>query len=275
MGWESELGLEVVGVPVRVRCGVAEAWPRLLVANRHLRGVGAAGAVGAEIRGKDGEYGIEVEGRAAVGAADLVTAIRVLHHEVLHAAMARARHLFFVHAGVVEWGGGGLVMPGISGAGKSTLVLALVLGGARFLSDEILAYDPEAHTALPFPRAIKLREVCRPYFPELLESTIGEGEGRFVRFEGLPENCLGTPVAPKWIVLPRWSPEPGFDLRPISGGEALLHLAESALNFGAHRAESLGHLSGLTTGIPCYRLRWNEPRSAAERLRSALGAGAS
>ena len=49
---------------------------------------------------------------------------------------------------------------------------AFVAAGAGFLSDELLAFDPDAGRARAFPRAIKIRDECVDYFPELGTATI-------------------------------------------------------------------------------------------------------
>jgi len=77
---------------------------------------------------------------------------------------AEATGFVFVHAGVVKWGEGALVIPGPSRAGKSTLVLELVRAGAGFLSDEFAVIDPQGLVqAYPRPlwqRLSKTRKRC-------------------------------------------------------------------------------------------------------------------
>jgi hypothetical protein len=53
----------------------------------------------------------------------------------------RARRRTFVHAGVVAWQGGAVVIPGSSMSGKSTLVAELVRAGATYYSDEYAVLD--------------------------------------------------------------------------------------------------------------------------------------
>ena len=54
------------------------------------------------------------------------------------------------HAGAVVVGGGAVALVGATGAGKSSLTAHMLLGGARFLTDDVLAVDnddgaPRAH----------------------------------------------------------------------------------------------------------------------------------
>jgi hypothetical protein len=70
------------------------------------------------------------------------------------AEMARRR--VFVHAGVVGWAGGALLIPGRSHTGKTTLVAELVRAGARYYSDEYAVLDGWGRVH-PYPRRLAIR----------------------------------------------------------------------------------------------------------------------
>lgn len=63
----------------------------------------------------------------------------------------------YLHAGVLEWKGKAIVLPGISYSGKTTLVQELVRLGARFYSDEYAIIDTKGRVH-PFPRPLSIRE---------------------------------------------------------------------------------------------------------------------
>jgi hypothetical protein len=69
----------------------------------------------------------------------------------------RAPDHLFVHAGVVGWEGGAIVMPGASFAGKTTLVQAWLEAGATYYSDEFAVLD-RAGTVHPFARPLAVRD---------------------------------------------------------------------------------------------------------------------
>ena len=267
-----ELTLELLGVPVRIRCSHPEAAARLAVCYaRSGRPVTAnGGAIGAELEEQAGSWTARVSGREAVEAHELVEAVRALHHELMHAVMLREPELFYVHAGVVALDGRAVVLPGLSQAGKSTLVLAFLCAGARLLSDELLAFDPRSGCALPFPRAIKVRDPCLPYFPQLEASFVGQGEGRFLPFDALGPDAVAGPTSVRAVVAPRWDGDVPTELEPTSEGQMLLELTRSALNFGTHRTQSLDHLTNLVRGAACFRLSWREPHEAVALVRGAL-----
>ncbi len=215
---------------------------------------------------RDG-WTIHVDGRTDVRAADFVAAVRSLNHELLHGLMLRQRELFFIHAGVVAVGDDAVILPGLSRSGKSTLVLALMEQGARFLSDDLLVYEPRSRTLLPFPRAVKIRDECVDYFPGLAHRFVGAGEGRFLTFE---TGGHATPASPKLVVVPRWETSGDDVLHPISNGEGLLELTASALNFGSHRQQSIDHLADLAWAARCFRLSFKEPHTAARMVLQTL-----
>jgi hypothetical protein len=62
----------------------------------------------------------------------------------------------FVHAGVVEWKGRAILIPGLSYSGKSRLVEALVRAGAVYYSDEYAALGPKG-LVYPFAKPLTLR----------------------------------------------------------------------------------------------------------------------
>src|SRR4029077_6709070 len=69
----------------------------------------------------------------------------------------RAPDHLFVHAGVVGWDGGAIVMPGASFAGKTTLVQAWLGAGATYYSDEFAVLDRTGRVH-PFTRPLSIRD---------------------------------------------------------------------------------------------------------------------
>ncbi len=270
----ANLVLTLIGVGVRVRTNDADLAARLAICYGASLGNAeeAKDGLDAELERSGERWRVRVEGRAETEASDPVAALRTFNHELMHGVMLGARELYFVHAAVVEIAGRGVVLPGLSQAGKSTLALALLERGARYLSDELLAYDPVHERALGFPRALKIRDECVGYFPDLAADFVGHGEGRFLPFRAHP-TALSASTRIAAIVLPRWS---GIgcttELTPLSAGEALLALASSSLNFGAHRTRSLDCLTSLVRTARAWRLLWSDPHDSAARIEEALRA---
>jgi hypothetical protein len=75
---------------------------------------------------------------------------------VRHHLATEAAPLTFVHAGVVDVGGCGIVIPGRSYTGKSTLVAELVRLGATYVSDEYAVLD-QSGLVQPFAKPLSIR----------------------------------------------------------------------------------------------------------------------
>jgi len=266
--------LELLGVPVELASDDEEVRARLALCYERARAAGA-GEGADPVRGSVERAGdawlVRVSGRDDLTASDRTDAVRALNHELVHGVMRRAPELYFVHAAVVEHQGRGIVLPGLSQAGKSTLALALIGAGARLVSDELLAFDPARRRALAFPRALKIRDACTAYFPELHSGFRGTGEGRFLAFAALPDDSVCDATSVDAVVAPTWSGERPPALEPVSRGAALLDLTRSSLNFGTHRARSVDHLAELVAGARAWRLTWREPHAAVRALLEALG----
>jgi hypothetical protein len=67
-----------------------------------------------------------------------------------------SRSGLFVHAGVVEWNGSAILIPGRSFSGKSTLTLSFIRAGARYYSDEYAIIDRNGRIR-PYSRTISIR----------------------------------------------------------------------------------------------------------------------
>ncbi len=122
-----------------------------------------------------------------------------------------------VHAGMVEWKGKGIMIPGTSMSGKTTLVKEFVAVGAGYLSDEYAVIDKEGRIH-PFHKPLSIREK----------------KGSFVQFDRTIEELGGKrfekDVSASVILLTSF--EEGGKWRPqrISRGSGMLQLLEHTLS---------------------------------------------
>jgi hypothetical protein len=150
LGWAAGVALLSHGVSVGVRANDAEALATLV--RRLPPGWKPAGSPRVErlysLRVGDGPgpgvrrfsllYQDELKIARSLDTAAVVT---TLESEIQLYLAERARGRIFVHAGVVAWDDGAIVIPGRSTSGKSTLVAALVRAGATYYSDEYAVLD--------------------------------------------------------------------------------------------------------------------------------------
>jgi hypothetical protein len=129
----------------------------------------------------------------------------------------QARDRLFVHAGVVGWRGGAILLPGRSLAGKSTLVHALVRAGATYYSDEYAVLDDEGRVH-PYARPIALRDPPRRVRPR----RVGE-----------------RPLPVSLIVLARYRSGPSAPLALLSPGRCVLALLKQTVAARSRTATAL------------------------------------
>ncbi len=87
---------------------------------------------------------------------ELAPVLKVLETEIRHRVAEMAPRRVFVHAGVVEYRGRALVIPGTSMSGKSTLVSELIRHGATYYSDEYAVLDDKG-MVYPFAKPLSIR----------------------------------------------------------------------------------------------------------------------
>jgi hypothetical protein len=174
----------------------------------------------------------------------------------LHVAAAAPSRVF-VHAGVVGWRGGAIVLPGRSFAGKSTLVDSLVRAGATYYSDEYAVLDVRGRVH-PFARVLKLR--ARP------------GEAGKQAPPQAPERPVGTrPLPVRLVALTHYQPGERWRAQALSPGQALLALMENTVPV-RHRPEAtLKTLREIVTRAPVIKGVRGEVEEAVERLLSHGG----
>jgi hypothetical protein len=104
--------------------------------------------------------------------------LEILEADIRFTLSLTAPRRTFIHAGVVGWDGGAILLPGRSRAGKSTLVAALVQAGATYYSDEFAVLDRLGRVH-PFHKSISMRHEdgtpAREVPIDELGADVGEG----------------------------------------------------------------------------------------------------
>lgn len=155
----------------------------------------------------------------------------------------------FVHAGVVEWGGRAIVLPGRSFSGKSSLVAALVRAGAAYASDEFAPIDSDGRVH-PFPRRIKLR---RPHQRHAERVTPA---GRRVA-QALPISLI---VSTRFVEGARWEP------RPLPWGRAMLAMIANTVPVRTRPHQALPFIGAALMGARALEGVRGEADEAAQAI---------
>jgi hypothetical protein len=130
----------------------------------------------------------------------------------------------FVHAGVVDVRGCGIVIPGRSYTGKSTLVAELVRLGATYVSDEYAVLDPSGQLA-PFAKPLSIRPGRHDPLGELV---------------AVPEELVADrPVRAGLIVLTSYAPDAHWRPSVRSRAEGAFALLQNTVSARRRPASAL------------------------------------
>lgn len=150
-----------------------------------------------------------VDGVVAARSLDLSKVLDTFASRAQLAVAEHARRCLFIHAGVVEWHGAAILIPGPTFTGKSTVTLALVRAGARYYSDEYAIIDRNG-LVHPFGRPLSIRG------PNGTEQ------------HHLSPGARVIPVG--WILLTSFRPGAKWRPRRITPGKALLALLANTVS---------------------------------------------
>ena len=190
------------------------------------------------------------------------------------AAEASGRHLLF-HAGALDAGGAGILLPGASGSGKSTLTAGLARSGLGYLSDELVALDLRRGEFLPYPKPITVKPGSFAVLPDLHPDR-GPGGGRLVGKEwqvpvgGDTGLRVGRACPPRLVIVPRYERGAPTRLRPLSDTEAFLTLALHAVNLLPHGATGSAALGRVVAESACYALTMSDLDEACALVRALV-----
>jgi hypothetical protein len=212
-------------------------------------------------------YAILSDGDLLHTAVDAGNTLDWLITEVGRRAIASAHPFVVLHAGVVSYRGGGILMPAPADHGKSTLTTALVRAGCAFLSDEAAPIDPRTRIVQPFPRPIVLSPSSLAVFPGLAEALPAEHTTfRNYQFhltcDDIRAGSMGGPCSVDVIVTPRYEPGAATALEPLSAADCLITLVTQCLNFDRVGASSVPLLANVVEGAACYQLTTGKASTA-------------
>jgi hypothetical protein len=187
----------------------------------------------------------------------------------------RAGESVILHAGGASRDEQAVIVPAPMEHGKSSLVLALLLQGFDYLSDELGVLDPVSDRLLPFPKLINLEQDSLRFFPGL-EDRLDDRNGlsallpqRYVRPEDVGAST-GVPVPVRWLVFPTldWNGAPRLSSLPRA--EAVERMAANCFNLYRHQDRGVLLLGRLAKQTQAFRLDGGTPRERAALLAEGL-----
>lgn len=246
------LCFDAYGVPVELRASD----PELFGALRTVIPPGASiteaddAATVYSIVENDGSYLLLADSSRVAERAQLIDILALLE-SVLHFQIAvTARTRLFVHAGVVGWHGGAIVLPGRTHAGKSSLVAALVRAGATYYSDEYAVFDDDGFVHA-FPRALGMRDET----------------GRTRRVDPRAIGAVGdAPLPVTRVVATRHVTGGTWYAAPMSPGETVLALLDNTLAARSRSADAVRILAAVARRAPGFRGERGDATAAVEHI---------
>ena len=198
----------------------------------------------------NGSYVLHADGRRVAESAALDEILDHLESALHFRVAVEARTRLFVHAGVVGWNDGAIVIPGRTHAGKSSLVAALVRAGATYYADEYALLDEEG-LVYPFARALGIRDDTgrrRRVDPRAI-GDVGDGP--------LPVSRV---IVTRHVAGAEWCAE------PISPGETVLALLDNTLAARSRPADALRILTAVARRARGFRGERGDARAAVEQI---------
>jgi hypothetical protein len=195
--------------------------------------------------------------RAIAEGNDLDSLLEAVESELHFTVAVRARTHLFVHAGVVGWRGGAILLPGRTHSGKSALVAELVRAGASYYSDEYAVVD-EAGLVHPFARSLGIRDMA----------------GRIRRVDPATLGKIGQgPLPVSLVVATRHVPQATWQPLAMSRGEIVLALLANTLAARARARDTLRFLSRAATNAFGLRGDRGEAKPVVARLLGLVPGG--
>lgn len=182
---------------------------------------------------------------------DRQEALAAVENELQMHVAAHARDRVFVHAGVVEWQGRAIVLPGRSFAGKSTLVNALLNAGATYYSDEFAVLDGKGRV-YPYPRRLSLRQS-------------GDSPMRFTAADlGADTGIAPIPVGK--LIFTEYRPSANWRPKLISPARALFELVSNTLPNVSQSRFGRRVLEQLAESLTAIQSRRSDADQVAEEI---------
>lgn len=170
----------------------------------------------------------------------------------------RSTQRVFVHAGVVEWQGQAILLPGRSYSGKSTMVAELLKAGATYYSDEFAVLDDKGR-AHPFPLPISTRQPGQYDSVPVSAESFGAPTGR-------------KPIPVGAIAVSRYQEGAHWRPRRVSKGEGALALMANTVSARRHPQRAMVALKAAASDAVILKGVRGEASDAAAHLTELIGA---
>lgn len=200
---------------------------------------------------------------------------RLLQQINRHANRTASLTATVLHSAAAQAPAGPVLLPAPMEAGKSTLVAELVRRGWGYLTDELVALEPDTLAVRAFPRAISLDQGSWRLFPELAPQVDEATRWRLPAQWQVPAASFGhvaiDGLRPAAVVTHHYRPKLQTELTELDAVECLRRLIQCCFSFDDYVERDLNVLSSLLEHVPCYELVVGDLFAARDALVEAFG----
>ncbi len=171
-----------------------------------------------------------------------------------------------VHSAILAKDDKAIMFPAPPGSGKSTLTAYLSMKGWRLLSDEMTIIELNSRTAIPFVRAISLKnnsiDLVKQWFPDVIMSDIAKDTQKGdVAHVQPPKYSVqnGTQKAEiVGIVFPKYTPSTQLDIYQLDQSDTFMQLANNSFNYNVIGTEAFKTISKLVNECLSFEINYND-----------------
>jgi hypothetical protein len=266
LGWAAGIALTAYGVKIGIRCNRPDVLDHLIQLRPPTSALSSSpvvehmfSIVAADLSTNRGVKRFNLaylNDSRLVRDFEIENVLRQVESEMQRVVAEEAITYHFVHAGVVEWAGKAVLIPGRTLSGKSSLVVEFLRAGACYYSDEYAVLDSRGRVH-PFPRRLVTRDSEGRATKEIdpMESGITIGK---------------NPLPVGIVLLTQYRQQGNWDPRRLSSAKSILALLSNSLSARRDPARAMKILGKIAASSHAFKSNRGEAGQVVQWAETAL-----